>query len=236
MDFTGFKFKKTKKSSLTYIKCDSIAWSKLVWPSIQEGSLVLDYYKYGWASKYLFRLYTIKINNDGTWELDGIKQTCKPRVGQIKARVIHKDDTGYFLKGGCSILDSEIIDNFMDNYKVSYKGYPTYFRIQNFLTKKKNMAKVPEDYHFKNADYHNKVFEHNGDTYIQNGQRICCITKDNVVYNYMSYNGNIVPPTELFIVSNNSKKLSISNCINVKIHNKNINEVLFCFKHQFFKR
>lgn len=234
MDFSGFKFKKTKKPSLKYIKCNNYSWSKLVWPSIQEGSLVLDYYRYSWVSKHLIRLYTIKVNSNATWELDGVKQTCKPTTGQLKARIIHKNEVGYFLTGGCSILDSEIIDNFMDTHKISYRGYDSCFRLQKFLTRKINTAKVPKEYYFKADDYSNKVFEQDGNTYIKNGHRICCITKDNVVYNYMSYNGDIVPPTELCIVANDSRKLNADIYKYVKIHNKNVNEVLFCFKHQLF--
>jgi hypothetical protein len=50
----------------------------------------------------------------------------------------------------------------------------------------------------------------------------------------MSNSGMLIPPTEIHIAVNNSEKVSTTISRYVKIHNKNINEVLFCFKHQIF--
>jgi hypothetical protein len=233
MNFEGFKLRRTKEYSLTHITAKSTTYSKLVWPSVKDNVLKLDYYQLGWASRGLHFLYTIEIHKDKKWFLNGVKQTKKPSISQLKAHTIHKNDKGYYLDMRRIPLCSSVISDFLDSISSGY--WWSIYNIQKLLTRPKKDSFLPEEYRVDlviTSRWTPTVTEYQGNIYIQNGGHVCCITKDNRVFNYNQCTYKLTIPVELRINSNLTSKLGNANDVYTRVHNKNIHNLLFCFKHK----
>lgn len=238
MDFTGFKLRRTKNCSFSHIKCKNTTYSKLVWPELKNGVLTLTYYGIDWYNE-LTSLYTIQIYGNGTWKMDGFKQSKKPKVGELKAYTIHQKEDGYYINLSEGSLKSQIIDKFVTDNNIIKTG-SSLSTLQHFLTRKVKRCKVPKHYNLALVlptwdSINNNVIELNNTVYIKTGRCICCITKENKVYNYLAYTGELIPPQCHRIIPNQSKKLKTDRHVPVTIHNQNLQEILFCFKHKLYK-
>lgn len=222
MDFTGFKLRRTKKYSFNHIKVHCITYSKLVFPYIENNILVLDYYRLNGFSKRLKKVQTVKVYKNNTWEIDGVKQTRKPKIRELKAYVISSTELGYYLTKS---FVSDIVGEFIDNNHCS----GTLNNLIKFLTRKKSKAYIPEylqqkcepllkewtGYLYNDGDFIYKKYDYG-----------LIITKDCKVYNFNFKSFELVIPKYIYlqIESGIYKEL---NSLHLCINNKNINEILY---------
>jgi hypothetical protein len=226
MDFTRFKLRRTKKYSFNHIKVHCITYSKLVYPYIENDVLILDYYRLNWLSKGLMKSYTVKVYKNNTWEIDGVKQTRKPKIRELKAYVISNTELGYYL---IKAFISKVVDEFINNNH--YSG--TLNNLIKFLTKKKAKAYIPEylqqkcepllkewtDYVYNEGDF---IYKHYRQGLI--------ITKDHKVYNF-DFNSFTLTPPKCIYLKINSGVYEKLNLLHLCINNKNINEILYLLEN-----
>lgn len=225
MDFTGFKLRRTKEYSFNHIKVHCITYSKLVYPYIENDVLILDYYRLNCFSKVLKKVQTVKVYKNNTWEIDGVKQTRKPKIRELKAYVISSTELGYYLtKSFCSKIVNEFINN---------KHSGTLIGLIKFLTRKKAKAYIPEylqqkcelllkewtDYIYNDGDFIYRNYEHG-----------LIITKYHQVYNFNFNSFELIVPRyiHLTIHSGIYEKL---NQFYLCINNTNINDILYFLEH-----
>lgn len=231
--FQDFKLKKTNKYSFNYISTPNITYSQLVHPYIENDVLVLDYYYLNWANKKLKYTYTIKIYKNHTWELNGVKQTKKPKIGQLKAHVIYENENGYFLNFLNYPFNSKIVNQFIE----SDNCFTLYSTIQ-FLTKKKASSYIPEYLQRKCALLApNNMINYkycDGDFIYRNYKYGLIITKEHKVYNFNFYSFKLIIPQPVsFNFVDEGEYLGLNNKY-ITIHNQNINEVLYFLENKLF--
>lgn len=226
MDFTGFKLRRTKKYSFNYIKVHCITYSKLVFPYIENNILVLDYYYLNRFSKRLNKLQTVKIYKNNTWEIDGVKQTKKPKIGELKAYVISNTELGYYLT---KAFISNVVGEFIDNNHCS----GTLNNLIKFLTRKKSKTYIPEHLQQKcellKKEWTGYLYDR-GDFIYKHYRQGLIITKDHKVYNFDFNSFTLTIPRHIYLKVNSGiyEKLTL---LNLCINNKNINEILYLLEN-----
>lgn len=225
MDFTGFKLRRTKKYSFNHITVSYITYSKLVYPYVENDVLILDYYRLDWRNGKLKKLYTIKVYKNKTWEIDGVKQTKKPKVGEVKAYTILNNESGYYLvKSFCSKIVNEFINN---------KHSGTLIGLIKFLTRKKAKTYIPEYLQQKcnsfRKEYYGYLYD-DGDFIYRNYHHGIIITKYHQVYNFDFRSFELIVPRHIHLTIHSGVYEKL-NQFYLCINNTNINDILYFLEH-----
>lgn len=226
MDFTGFKLRRTKKYSFNYIKVHCITYNKLVYPYIKNDVLILDYYRLNCFSKTLIKSYTVKVYKNNTWEIDGVKQTRKPKIGELKAYVISSTELGYYLTKS---FISNVVGEFINNNHCS----GTLNNLIKFLTRKKSKAYIPEYLQQKCEPLLKEwtgYLYNEGDFIYKHYQQGFIITKYHQVYNFDFRSFELIVPRHIHLTIHSGVYEKL-NQFYLCINNTNINDILYFLEH-----